>query len=60
MLSKTKRSKEIFEALKVCRQTVYRYAQEFKINKEKAFDEKIVTRGYKIKRLQKQLSNAQM
>lgn len=60
MLSKTMRPKDIFAMLKVDRQTVYRWVKEFKANGEKAFEEKAVTRGDEIKRLQKELADVKM
>lgn len=60
MLSKTMRPKEIFAMLNVDRQTVYRWVQEFKENGEKAFEEKSVTRGDEIRRLQKELADVKM
>ena len=46
--------------LDVDRQTVYRWVKEFKEQGERAFDERAVLPGDEVRRLQKQLADAQM
>ena len=60
MLSKAYQPKEIFEMLKVDRQTVYRWVQEFKAPGEAAFDEKAVLPGDEVRRIQKELADLRM
>lgn len=60
MLSKVYAPKEVFQMLDVDRQTVYRWVKEFKEQGERAFDERAVLPGDEVRRLQKQLADAQM
>ena len=60
MMSKAYEPKEVFEMLKVDRQTVYRWVQEFKQHGESAFDEKGVLPGDEVRRLQKENSELRM
>lgn len=60
MLSKAYRPKEIFDMLKVDRQTVYRWVKEFKQQGETAFEDRSVLPGDELKRLQKQNKDLQM
>ena len=60
MLSKAYQPKEVFEMLKVDRQTVYRWVAEFKSQGEKAFDDKAVLPGDEVRRLKKQNEDLQM
>lgn len=60
MLSGTLKPKEIFELIKVDRQTVYRWVQEFKRDGEKAFDDRSVLPGDEVKRLKKEMADLKM
>lgn len=60
MLSKAYQPKEVFQMLKVDRQTVYRWVQEFKQQGEHAFDEKAVLPGDKVRRLQEENADLRM
>lgn len=60
MLSKACAPKEVFRMLEVDRQTVYRWVKEFKAHGEHAFDERAVLPGDEVRRLKKQLADAQM
>lgn len=60
LMSKVYPPKEVFRMLDVDRQTVYRWVQEFKQHGETAFDRKAVLPGDEVRRLQKQLADAQM
>ena len=57
MMSKAYAPKEVFEMLKIDRQTVYRWVQEFKQHGESAFNEKGVLPGDEVRRLQKENSD---
>lgn len=60
MLSKVYKATEIAKMLNVDRQTLYRWAKEFKEQGEKAFEDRSVLRGDELKRLQKQNADLQM
>ncbi len=57
MLSKTMRPKDIFTLLKVDRQTVYRWVQEFKANGESAFEAKAVLPGAELRKYKKRIAD---
>ncbi len=60
LMSKEYPPKEVFQMLKVDRQTVYRWVQEFKRQGERAFDREAVLRGDEVRRMQKEMADLKM
>lgn len=60
LMSKVYPPKEVFRMLDVDRQTVYRWAQEFKQHGETAFDKEAVLPGDEVRRLRKELADVKM